>query len=87
MWPTRISTGGSVDHACATFVYARIMPGKTIPWCPSCKTPTIRPISHGAAVLRIRIALRNAIETWKHQGTVASWIGRLTISWSMRAGS
>jgi 3-O-methylgallate 3,4-dioxygenase len=66
-----LQEGQSITHA-ATFVYARVMPGKTIPVVPIMQNTYYPPNQpRPRRSYEFGIALRNAIETWKRQARVA----------------
>jgi 3-O-methylgallate 3,4-dioxygenase len=63
--------GQSITHA-ATFVYARIMPGKSIPVVPILQNTYYPPNQpRPRRSYEFGIALRNAVETWKSNARVA----------------
>jgi hypothetical protein len=66
-----LQEGQSITHA-ATFVFARIMPGKSIPVVPIMQNTYYPPNQpRPRRSYEFGTALRNAIETWKSQARVA----------------
>jgi hypothetical protein len=80
-----LQEGQSITHA-ATFVFARIMQGMSIPVVPIMQNTYYPPNQpRPRRSYEFGTALRNAIETWKNQARVAIVGSGGLISWSMRS--